>query len=275
MECTPFSVRATRARPSMPRTSGKRAGSVTKAWPKANSLSVPCMCRSTWARIIRWCSGFVGFIRAHVDLHMHGTDSEFAFGHAFVTLPARFPEVRGIDGRARVARTENGVHSMARSAIRRGYFPLRQGQPVIAAGIGWEAIRGQIIAQCQTGIAMTTPAGLRGDIFGIQWRAGIARVHDQVFAVAVDADGRIPHAGLDRFPVDTLVELPGDFLVALRAGLRHFPVIDLGSRIGGGIDVMTAMATGTHSRILAERDRAPVNAQLVGIHRMGHRNFVP
>src|ERR1019366_6212915 len=96
-----------------------------------------------------------------------------------------------------------------------------------------------------------------------------------MLAVAVDANGRIPHAGLDRFPVDALVELPGDFLVALPAGLRHSPVIDLGSRIGGGIDVMTAMATGTCSRILAERDRAPVNTLLIGIHRMRHRNFVP
>ena len=92
--------------------------------------------------------------------------------------------------------------------------------------------------------------------------------------MAVDADWRIAHAVLDRFSVDTLVEFPGDFLVALPAGLRHFPVIDLGSLIGGGIDVMSAMATGTHRRILAERDRAPVNAQLVGIDRMRHRNFV-
>src|ERR1019366_316648 len=50
--------------------------------------------------------------------------------------------------------------------------------------------------------------------------------------------------------------------------------IDPGSPIGGGIDVMTAMATGTRCRILAERDRAPVNACLIGSHRMHHRNFV-
>jgi hypothetical protein len=36
---------------------------------------------------------------------------------------------------------------------------------------------------------------------------------------------------------------------------------------------MAAMATGTHSRILAERDRAPVNALLIGIDRMRHRNL--
>ena len=56
---------------------------------------------------------------------------------------------------------------MARSAIRRGHFPFLEGQPVIAAGVGWQAIRRQIIAQCQAGIAMATPAGLRGDILGI------------------------------------------------------------------------------------------------------------
>src|SRR5208282_135849 len=103
---------------------------------------------------------------------------------------------------------------------------------------------------------MATSAGFLGDVPGIQGRGRALRIHDQVLAVAVDANGRIPHAGLDRYAVDTLVELACDFLVALRAGLRHFPVIDPGSLIGGGIDVMTAMATGTGCRIFAERDRA-------------------
>src|SRR5208282_1599774 len=94
-------------------------------------------------------------------------------------------------------------------------------------------------------------------------------------AVAVDANGRIAHAGFDRYAVDTLVELAGDFFVALAAGLRHFPVIDLGSGIGGGIDAMTAMTTGTGCGLLAERDCAPVNAGLVGSHRMRHGNVVP
>ena len=122
---------------------------------------------------------------------------------------------------------------------------------------------------------MATAAGLRGDILGVQGRVRIFRVRDQVLAVAVYANGRIAHAVLDRFAVDTLVELAGDFLVALAAGIRHFPVIDLGAGIGGGIDVMTAMATGTRCRILAERDCAAVNALLVGIRRMRHRNFMP
>src|SRR5208282_2232497 len=118
-------------------------------------------------------------------------------------------------------------------------------QPVIAARVGWQAIRRQLIAQRQAWIAMATPAGLRGDILGIQGRGRALRVDDQVLAVAVYANGRIPHAGLDRFPVDALFELAGDFLVALPAGLRHFPVIDPGSLIGGGIDAVTAMAAGT------------------------------
>ncbi len=112
------------------------------------------------------------------------------------------------------------MHAMARRAIRRSHFPFLQRQPVVAAGVGGQAIRWQIIAQRQAGIAMATPAGLSGDILGIQGGGRVARVHDQVLAVAVDANGRIPHAGLDRYAVDTLVELAGDFFVALRRRSR-------------------------------------------------------
>ena len=52
-------------------------------------------------------------VRAGAGLHMDGTDGELGFGHALVALPAGFAEVGGIDGRARIAGTENGVHAMA------------------------------------------------------------------------------------------------------------------------------------------------------------------
>src|ERR1017187_3479806 len=146
---------------------------------------------------------------------------------------------------------------------------------MIAARVRWQAIDGQIIAQRQTRIAMATSAGFRGNILGIQGRVRTLLVDDQVLSLAVYANGRVPHAGLDRDAMDAFVELAGDFLVALRAGLGHFPVIDPGALIGGRIDVMTAMATGTGGRILAERDRARVNALLVRIDRMSHRNLVP
>jgi hypothetical protein len=122
---------------------------------------------------------------------------------------------------------------------------------------------------------VATAAGLRRNILGIQGRAGALRVHDQVLAVAVDANRSVAHSVFDRFAVDTLVELAGDFLVALRAGLRHIPVIDFGARIGCGIDVMTAVATGAGCRFLAERDGARVHALLIGIDGMRHRNLVP
>ena len=121
---------------------------------------------------------------------------------------------------------------------------------------------------------MATAAGFLGDIPGIQGRACALRIDDQVLAVAIDANGRISHSGLDGFAVHALVELARDFLVALRAGLRHLPVIDPGAGVGGGIDVMRAVATGTGGRVLAESDRASVDALLVRIDRMGDRNFV-
>src|SRR6202142_3868749 len=93
--------------------------------------------------------------------------------------------------------------------------------------------------------------------------------------MAVDANRRIAHSVLDRLAVHTLIQLPRDFLVALGPCARDFPVIDFGSLIGGGINVMTAVATGTGCRILAERDRSGVNALLTGIGRMRHRNLVP
>src|SRR5271157_6510188 len=97
-----------------------------------------------------------------------------------------------------------------------------------------------------------------------------------MLAVAVGANGCIPHAGLDRFPVDTLVELPGDFLVALPAGLRHFPVIHVGTCITGRVDVVAAMATTTLRRFFVARShRAAVNALFVRLDGMRHRNLVP
>ena len=92
--------------------------------------------------------------------------------------------------------------------------------------------------------------------------------------MAVDADRGIAHSVLDGFAVNTLVELAGDFLVALRTCPWHFPVIDSGARIGSGINIVTAVATGTGGRFLAERNGAGVNALLVRIDRMRHGNFV-
>ncbi len=59
------------------------------------------------------------------------------------------------------------MYAMARSAICCGQFSAFESQTVIAAGIRWQAIRWQIIAQGQPGIAMATPAGFRGNIGGI------------------------------------------------------------------------------------------------------------
>ena len=98
---------------------------------------------------------------------MHGTDGELGLRDALVTLSAGFGEVCGVDGGARVAGTENGVHSVARSAIRRGDFPFFERQAVIAVGVGGQAIGRQVVAQRQAGIAVATAAGLRRNIFGI------------------------------------------------------------------------------------------------------------
>src|SRR5271157_6429127 len=76
--------------------------------------------------------------------------------------------------------------------------------------------------------------------------------------------------------MDTLVELPRDFLVALPAGFRHFPVIHVGTCIAGRVDVVAAMATAAVRRFFVARShRAAVNALFVGLDGMSDRNLVP
>jgi len=193
-----------------------------------------------------------------------------------VALPARLWEICGVDGRARIARAQNVVHAMARSAIGSGQISAFDGKPVIAARVGWQAIRRQIVAQCQAGIAMAPPASFRRDIRGVQRRSRVARIHNQMFAVAVDAYGCISHARLYRFSVDTLVELARDFCVALRAGFRHFPMIHAGTRIAGRVDVVAAVTTAAVRRLLVARsNRAAVNALFVGLDGVRDRDRVP
>ncbi len=93
--------------------------------------------------------------------------------------------------------------------------------------------------------------------------------------MAVGANGCIPHASLDRFPVDALVELPGNFLVALPAGLRHFPMIHVGTRIASRVNIVAAVATTTVRRLLVARShRAAVNALFVRLNGMSDGNLV-
>src|SRR5208283_3029190 len=78
------------------------------------------------------------------------------------------------------------------------------------------------------------------------------------------------------FPMHTLVELPGDFLVALAAGLRHLPVIHVGTCIAGRVDIVAAVATTTIRRsFVARSHRAAVNALFVRLDGMSDRNLVP
>ena len=98
---------------------------------------------------------------------MDWPDGELAFGYALVALAAGLAQVGGIDGGARIAGTEDGVHSVAGSAIGRGDFAFFDREPVIAVGVGCEAIDGQVIAQRQARIAVATAAGLRRDILGV------------------------------------------------------------------------------------------------------------
>src|SRR5208282_407034 len=205
---------------------------------------------------------------------MHRTDVEPGFFDSLVTGSAGLRQIGGVDGRSRIARTQNRVHAETRRAVRGRHFAFFQSQSVIAVGVGRQAIGGQIVAQGQARIAVATSAGLGRDVLGIQGRARTLRVDDLVLAVTVDAHGSIPHAVFHGLPVNAFVELAGDFLVALGAGPWHVPVIDPRAPVGRGIDVMTAVATGAGSRFLAHGYGARVHALLVGVDGMRYRNFV-
>ena len=61
-------------------------------------------------------------IGTRFSAHMDWTDDEFVVDYALVTLAAGSREIGGIDGGTRIARTENGMHTVAGSAVRGGDF---------------------------------------------------------------------------------------------------------------------------------------------------------
>ena len=101
-------------------------------------------------------------------------------------------------------------------------------------------------------------------------------------AVAVGADRRLPVAARDRLPVNALHVLLLDVVVALGAGGGNVELVDRRLRIGGGQDVVLAVAIGAdRSFVGTGSHRFAVNALLVRIEGSGadaarrHDEFLP
>ena len=96
-----------------------------------------------------------------------------------------------------------------------------------------------------------------------------------MLAVAVRAGGGIHDARRHRLSVNAFPIDVENILVALRAGGRHVLLPDLRVRIGGGKDVVHAVAVVAGRGVqVALLDGAAVHALLVGLHRQRHGEHV-
>jgi hypothetical protein len=98
---------------------------------------------------------------------------------------------------------------------------------------------------------------------------------DQVDAVAVGADRRLPVSSFERLAVHAGDELSRLLRVTLAAGRRHVEFEDRGFRILAAADVVRVVAIGADCRLLrALGDRPPMHALLVveeGVHVVSRR----
>lgn len=207
-------------------------------------------------------------------LHVDGPDDEVV-ARSGVTISASLRQVRGIDGGARVGGGKDVMHSMAGSAVGNTLRSAARGEAVVTVGVRWDAIGGQIIAQRQAFIAVTSSARGHGDARRADQRSLLFRAEDQVLAVAVAAHGRGGHAGSHGLPVHAFEIGRADVFVALPAGCGNIPMIDFGTRILRRKDAVAAVTIGASGgSLVSARHRAPMDTLAVKFDRMGEGNFV-
>src|ERR1035441_7507535 len=107
------------------------------------------------------------------------------------------------------------MDAVTRRAIRGRHFTFFESKAMITVRVRRKTVDWQIIAQRKASVAVTSATGLLRDILGIQRRSRILRVHDQMFAVALQANGGIANTNFYRIAMDAFAKLTGDFFVAL------------------------------------------------------------
>ena len=163
-------------------------------------------------------------------LHMHWTDDEM-LSCASVTTSARLGEIRSIHRGARVSRGKDVVHSMAGSTIGNALGSASLSKAVIAVGVGGNAVRGQVVTQCQAFIAVATSTRDHRNSAGVHQRSRLFRTQNQVLPMAIAAHRRSHHAGLHGLSMHTRKICLRNVGVTLPAGGRDIPVIDFGKWI--------------------------------------------
>ncbi len=162
---------------------------------------------------------------------------------AGMALAAGLRQVLGIDRGARIAGGQNVVDAVAGSAIGRGEVAALQGQAMEALHVGREHVRRQPVLRDDPLRGMTLAAGF-GDVGRRHARRGQLDGGDGVLAMAVGADGRVAHAGLDRRAVNAAEVGLLDVFVAFAAGAGNVLPVELGRGVGGPVQVVRAVAIG-------------------------------
>ena len=168
------------------------------------------------------------------------------------------------------------MHSMAGSAVGNTLRSAARGQTVVTVGVRWDAIGGQIIAQRQAFIAVTSSASGHGDARRVHQRSLLFRPEDQVFPVAVAAHGGGGHAVFHGLSVHAFQISLADVLVALPTRRRDIPVVNLGARILRGKNAMAPVTIrAARGTFVPTRYRSSMHALAIEFHGMGEWNLVP
>src|ERR1700693_3342117 len=96
-----------------------------------------------------------------------------------------------------------------------------------------------------------------------------------MLSVTIGTNRRVLHSGFDRNAVNALLVGLCNLFVALRAGLRHAPVIYSRFRLSRRLNVVIPVTIIAICRLTASRsNRAAVYALLVGLHGMRDGNLM-
>lgn len=123
-------------------------------------------------------------------------------------------------------------------------------ETVVAIRIGWHNICGQVVALRQALLAVAAATGDCRNPRSVHQRSRLIRRQDEMFPVAVGADGSIRDAGLHRLAVNTFQVSFGNVGVTLAAGRWNIPVIDFGAGVARWKNAVTAVTIGTAGGIL-------------------------
>jgi len=165
---------------------------------------------------------------------------------------------------------------VAGSAIGHTLRSAPHSQSVIAVGERRDAIGREVVAERKALVAVASATRCHRDARGVHQGPRFFGSEDEMLAVAVAAYRSAGEAIFHGLSMHAFVIGFGDLSVALAAGGRNIPVVDLRTGVPRGQNAMAAVAIGAGcGSAIAVHDGPSMNALLVEFDGMRKRNFMP